>query len=85
MRHHLSAWEKVYAMHARAREVCVEVQQTRWRAAQRRQHARLTRLARYMPGANSLPLALTAAVLRQRRLLTDLGPTLAPAGDAFTA
>jgi hypothetical protein len=78
MRHHLSTWDRIYAMHARAYEICVEVQRTRWQAAQMRQHARLTRLARYMPGANSLTLALTAAVLRQRRLLTDLAPIRRP-------
>jgi hypothetical protein len=74
MRHHPSMWEKIYAMHARAQQVCVEVQQTRWQAARTRHHARLARLARHMPEANSLTLGLTAVLLRQRRLLAHLTP-----------
>jgi hypothetical protein len=75
-------WEKVYSSRARAQELCVEAQQVRWRAAHIRNTARLTRLARHMPGANSLTLALTTLLLRQRSLLTEASPDKAAARSA---
>ena len=67
-------WEKIYALRARAQEVCVEAQQARWKAEHIRYTAQLTRLARHMPGANTLTLALTSTLLRQRSLLADVTP-----------
>jgi hypothetical protein len=59
----------IYAARARAQEVLLEAQETRWWAARARQEARLLRLARFMPGANELTLTVTAALLMQRGLL----------------
>jgi hypothetical protein len=62
-------WTAIYAVRARAREVQLETQELRWWVAQTRQRARLTCLARSMPGANRLTLMITAALLTERGLL----------------
>jgi hypothetical protein len=71
MRNHLINSDEVYAVHVRLQEVRLEVQRTRWQAAQIRHTARLLRLQRRMPGANSLTLALSAVILAQRGLWTE--------------
>ena len=71
MRHHLINWDEVYAVHVHLQEVRLDVQHTRWRAAKMRHTARLLRLQRRMPGANSLTLAVSAVVLAQRGLWTE--------------
>jgi hypothetical protein len=76
MQDHLTTWETIYAMQARAQEVRLEAEQTRWWAALTRQQARLLRLARSMPGANHLTLEITAKILAQRGLLAHT-PSLA--------
>ncbi len=62
----------IYAALARAQEVLLEAQETRWWAARTRQQARLLRLARFMPRANGLTLTVRAALLTQRGLLAKL-------------
>ena len=63
---------------ARAQQLCVELQYTRWVAARARHRARLTRLARYMPQANTLTLAIAAEILAQHGLLAQGPPSNRP-------
>jgi hypothetical protein len=64
-------------VHARVRKLLFTLQATWWQARQARHRARLTRLARYMPQANPMTLAVTAKILEQRGLLT-LAPRAGP-------
>jgi hypothetical protein len=70
MRQDTSNWGEIYAARARAQEVRLMVQHTRWQAARARYMAQLLRLASSMCGANRLTLRVTAAILKQRGLLT---------------
>jgi hypothetical protein len=76
------SWIDIFATHARAQQVCIEVQHTRQLAAQTRYRARLTYLARYMPQANLLTRAITTEILTRYGLLapapTDRGLVAAP-------
>lgn len=57
------------AVGARALQQHVTVQQLLWRVWRVQSTTRLRRLARTMPGANGLTLAVTAAILAQHHLL----------------
>ena len=70
MRQDTSQLGEIYAAYARAQEVRLTVQHTRWQAARARYTAQLLRLASYMCGANRLTLRVTEAILKQHGLLT---------------
>jgi hypothetical protein len=79
---HSLSWIDVLAALGHARQVCMEVQHTRWLAAQTRRRARLTCLARHMPQANLLTRAITAEILTRHGLFapapTGRGRAVAP-------
>jgi hypothetical protein len=70
MRQDTRNWGEIYAAFARAQEVRLTVQHTRWQAARARYTAQLLRLASHMCGANRLTLWVTEEILKQRGLLT---------------
>ena len=70
MRQDTSNWGEIYAAYARAQEVRLTVQHTRWQAARTRYTAQLLRLASHMYGANRLTLRVTEEILKQHGLLT---------------
>jgi len=77
------SWIDILAVCARAQQTRIEVQHTRRLAAETRQRALLTCVARHMPEANFLTRAVTAEILKQHGLFgatpTKLGNGVPPA------